>query len=69
MGFYGKGILAIRSTPKLEDHLLSAVRNCLLIIFECTLYIWLPLPPSATKWGAMPWWQGPTQHGDDWLFL
>jgi hypothetical protein len=50
--------LAPRPTPKLEDHTLSAVRDCLFNIFAATLHIWRPLPPSATWGRAMPWWQG-----------
>jgi len=29
MGFHGEGLLATRPTPKLEDHSLSTVRDCL----------------------------------------
>jgi hypothetical protein len=46
--FYGEELLAPRPTPKLEDHRLSAVRDCLFIIFAATLHIWRPSPPSAT---------------------
>jgi len=35
-------LLAPRSTPKLEDHPLSAVRDCLFNIFTATLLIWRP---------------------------
>jgi hypothetical protein len=35
--FYGEELLAPRPTPKLEDHPLSAVRDC---IFAATLHIW-----------------------------
>jgi hypothetical protein len=38
--FYGEELLAPRSTPKLEDHPLSAVRDCLFSIFAATLHIW-----------------------------
>jgi hypothetical protein len=55
--FYGEELLAPRPTPKLEDHPLSAVRDCLLNIFAATLHIWRPFPPSATWGRAMPWWQ------------
>jgi hypothetical protein len=34
--FYGEELLAPRPTPNLEDHLLSAVRDC---IFAATLHI------------------------------
>jgi hypothetical protein len=37
--FYGEELLAPRPTPKLEDHLLSAVRDC---IFAATLHIRRP---------------------------
>jgi hypothetical protein len=37
--FYGKELLAPRPTPKLEDHPLSAVRDC---IFAATLHIRRP---------------------------
>ena len=37
--FYGEELLTHRSTPKLEDHRLSAVRDCLLNIFTATLHI------------------------------
>ena len=36
---YGEELLAARPTPKLEDHALSAVRDCLFNIFAATLYI------------------------------
>jgi hypothetical protein len=49
-------LLAPRPTPKLEDHPLSAVRDCLFSIFAATLHIWRPSPPSATWGRAMPWW-------------
>ena len=37
--FYGEKLLAPRPTPKLEDHPLSAVRDCLFEIFATTLHI------------------------------
>jgi hypothetical protein len=36
--FYGEELLPNRSTPKLEDHSLSAVRDCLFNIFAATLH-------------------------------
>jgi len=39
MGFHGEALLAPRPTPKLEDHPLSAVRDCLFNIFAATLHI------------------------------
>jgi hypothetical protein len=56
--FYGEELLAPRPTPKLKDHPLSAVRECLFNIFAATLHIWRPFPPSATWVISMPWWQG-----------
>jgi hypothetical protein len=38
MYFYGEELLAPRPTPKLEDHPLSAVRDCLFYIFAAALY-------------------------------
>jgi hypothetical protein len=46
--FYGEEMLAPRPTPKLEDHPLRAVRDCLFYIFAAILHIWRPSPPSAT---------------------
>ena len=37
--FYGEELLASRKTPKLEDHPLSAVYDCLLILFAAILQI------------------------------
>ena len=46
--FYGEEWLAPRSTPKLENNLLSVVRDCLFNIFAATLRICRPFlqPPS-----------------------
>jgi hypothetical protein len=55
---YGEELLAPRPTPKLEDHPLSAVRDCFFNILAATLRFWRPSPPSATWGRAMPWWQG-----------
>jgi len=41
--FYGEELLAPRPTTKLEDHFLSAVRDCLFNIFAATLHICRPL--------------------------
>jgi hypothetical protein len=55
--FYNE-LLASHATPKLEDHPLSAVHDCLSNIFVATLHIWRLSPPSTT-WGCTtPWWQG-----------
>jgi hypothetical protein len=40
--FYGEELLAPRPTPKLEDHPLSAVRDCLFNVFAATLHNWRP---------------------------
>jgi hypothetical protein len=37
--FYGKGLLAPRPTPKMEDHLLSFGRGCLFNIFAANLQL------------------------------
>jgi hypothetical protein len=37
--FHGEELLGPRTTPKLEDYPLSAVRNCLLNLFAATLHI------------------------------
>jgi hypothetical protein len=44
--FYGKGLLAPRPTPKLEDHPTSAVRGCLFNLFTATLHIVVTLATS-----------------------
>jgi len=58
--FYGEELLAPRPTPKLEDHPLSAVCDCLFNIYSQLPSILEAVPPSATRGRAMPWWQGPT---------
>jgi hypothetical protein len=40
--FYGEELLAPRPTPKLEDHPLSTVRDCLFNVFAATLHIRRP---------------------------
>jgi hypothetical protein len=40
--FYGEELLAPRPTPKLEDHPLPAVRDCLFNVFAATLHNWRP---------------------------
>jgi hypothetical protein len=39
--FYDEELLAPRPTPKLEDHHLWAVRDCLFNIFAATLYMYM----------------------------
>jgi len=63
---YGEQLLAPRPTPELEDHPLSAVRDCLFNTFAATLHI--GGRSSLRNWGhAMPWRQGPTYHGTCWV--
>jgi len=38
-GFYGEEFLALRPPPKLQDHTLSAIRDCLFNIFAAILHI------------------------------
>ena len=45
--FYGKELLALYSNPKLENHPLSAVRECLFNTFSATLHIWRPSPSTT----------------------
>jgi hypothetical protein len=47
--FYGGELQALHSTPKLKNHPLSAVSDCLFNIFAATLHIWRLLPPSTTQ--------------------
>jgi hypothetical protein len=42
-------LLARRPTPKLEDHPLSAIRNCLFSVFATTFHIWKLYPPSSRE--------------------
>jgi hypothetical protein len=41
--FYGEELLAPHPTPKLEDHPLLAVRDCLFNVFAATLHIHRPV--------------------------
>jgi hypothetical protein len=45
--FYGEELLATRPTPKLADHPLSSVRDCLFNIFAATLHTGGPQPEEA----------------------
>ena len=60
--FYGEGLLAHRSTPKLEDHALSAVRDCFFITFAATLQIGgcllHPQPQNVPCHGDGPTYRG-----------
>ena len=51
--FYNMKLLPSRQTPKLEDHFLSAVHDCLFNIFAAHLHIWRPTSPSTTR-GDVP---------------
>jgi hypothetical protein len=62
--------LSPHPTPKLEEHLLSAIRDCLFTIFAATLHKWRSSHPSATRGRAKPWCRklhcsqtGPTSCG------
>ena len=52
--FQGEELLAPRPTPpNLEDHPLSAVRDCLFNVFAATVHIWRPyLHPQSEE---APW--------------
>jgi hypothetical protein len=50
---YGEELLAPRPTPKLEDHPLSAVRDCLFNVFAAILHIRRPFlnpQPEYAPW-------------------
>jgi hypothetical protein len=59
--YYGEESLAPRPTPKLEDHRMSAVCDCLFNIFAATLHV--GGRSSVRNVRMLPWWQGPTYHG------
>jgi hypothetical protein len=40
ISFYGEELLTPCPTPKMEDHSLSAVHDCLFNILTATLHIW-----------------------------
>jgi hypothetical protein len=65
--FYGEGLLVPCPKPKLDDHPLSAVRDCLFNIFVATLRIWRPSlhpqPEDARCHGD----KGPTWYGSCYL--
>ena len=52
--FYGEELLAPRPIPKLEDHPLSAVHDCIFNIFTATPIL-EAVPPSATWRHAIGW--------------
>jgi len=51
---HGEELLAPRPTPKLEDHPVSSVRDCLFNIFVATLHR-EAVPPTAPRGCAMLW--------------
>jgi hypothetical protein len=55
--FCGDQWLVPCPTPKLENHHLSAVRDCLFNKFLTTISIWWPSTPSITRGRAMSRWQ------------
>jgi hypothetical protein len=55
--FYGEELLAPRPTNKLEDHPLSAVRDCLFNIFAATLQNWREPLPIIQKFNNQFWAQ------------
>jgi hypothetical protein len=61
--FHGEELLTPRPTPKLENHPLSAVHDCLLNIFAAALHILNPFSPPATYWRARRRDNGPTWRG------
>ena len=46
---FREDLLAPRPTPKLEDHSVSAVRDCLFNLFAATLHIWRPFLHPQTE--------------------
>jgi hypothetical protein len=51
----GERLLGDHPTPRLEDHLMSAVPDFLFSTFPTTLHIWRPLSSSIDQGRAMPW--------------
>jgi hypothetical protein len=49
INFYGEVLLTFHPLPKLEDHRLSAVRNCLFNIFAATFHILRPFLNKIEK--------------------
>jgi len=66
LSFYGEELLALRPTPKLEDHSFSAVRDCLFNISAATLHIGGRSsvrnlrPHHAMKTGTHVSWRNPS---------
>jgi hypothetical protein len=55
---YGEELLTPRRTPKLEDHPMSAVRDCLFNIIAANIHTWRVSSPFATWGRAKQLWQG-----------
>jgi hypothetical protein len=66
--FLGEELLAPCQNPELEDHSLS-VSETAYSIFSHLASILEGVPPSATWGRAMPWWHGPTYHGNSLHYL
>jgi len=47
--FYGEELLVPRPTPKMEDHPLSAVRECVFNTLTATLHIGRPILQPQTE--------------------
>jgi len=61
--FYGEELLEPHITPKLEDHSLLAVSDCLFYITAATIHTGdLTSIHNQRTWHAMPWWQAPPFH-------
>jgi len=67
MRFYGKELLAPRPTAELEDHPLSAVRDCLFNIFAATVHIGCrsSIRNLRTRHAVVT---RPTYHGTCWVY-
>ena len=65
--FYGEELMALRPTPKPENHPLSAVRDYLFNIFTTTLHT----GGRSSIRNLTTLWKGPTYHGMilDWYVL
>jgi hypothetical protein len=67
--FLRPGVLAPRPTPKLDDHPLSVVRDCLFNIFAAPLRTWRASPPSATCFNIKMDLRERGWYGMDWIDL
>jgi len=55
LNFYFETLLAPRPTLKLEDHSLSAVRNCLCSMLAAKLHLWRMSALPEIRGLALPW--------------